>query len=523
MPTLEELWRAVFPTARLAHAVPDVGDEAGLERAVAWVRVLKARVPAFEALEADDLAILPEQALRALSTGPVDPGIVIDAVLKARGAGVILLGHDAGSPGAGESGTTLRTLAIQRAAACGLPAFLLEGADPAQLERSVIGYLVNARAELERQASRLESELERLALRDADLAEHAAAIGSFLGRAVALEGPRGEKLALHVPPDVPAAAAAAAGYLARPRRVALRTPLPVAPHQGGERPARRRSHGSLALLGAEPPSELERATSQRVAALLALELDRAELRHGRSPDRTAEPLPAAGPPWVSVVARQVPARAAVSLEERERVRLEVRRLAPPRRMALRGDATSLELRLVAAADAQDVRGLGLAERVAATIARPVAVSRPFSVADERGVAEAEARSTLEAVEALEGEEFSAGTGAELVFRADRLPAYRLVGALPGLPDGTRQARALLAPLLTGRASRDRERLLTLRAVLEHPALGDAAAALGVHRNTLAYRVRRIEQLTDWRLDDASLRFALSLAVRIVHNALKEGG
>ena len=49
MSTLRELWQAVFPTARVLARPP--------EREVGWVRVLKSRVPAFDALEAADLAI----------------------------------------------------------------------------------------------------------------------------------------------------------------------------------------------------------------------------------------------------------------------------------------------------------------------------------------------------------------------------------------------------------------------------------------------------------------------------------
>jgi DNA-binding PucR family transcriptional regulator len=37
----------------------------------------------------------------------------------------------------------------------------------------------------------------------------------------------------------------------------------------------------------------------------------------------------------------------------------------------------------------------------------------------------------------------------------------------------------------------------------------------VHRNTVAYRLRRIERLTGWRLTDADLRLALAMAVRLV--------
>jgi DNA-binding PucR family transcriptional regulator len=56
------------------------------------------------------------------------------------------------------------------------------------------------------------------------------------------------------------------------------------------------------------------------------------------------------------------------------------------------------------------------------------------------------------------------------------------------------------------------------AVLEAPTLAVAAARLGVHRNTLAYRIGRIEAASGWDLSDPDLRFALSLAVRLVQNA-----
>jgi DNA-binding PucR family transcriptional regulator len=104
-----------------------------------------------------------------------------------------------------------------------------------------------------------------------------------------------------------------------------------------------------------------------------------------------------------------------------------------------------------------------------------------------------------------------------VARADRLPAYRLLGNLHNLPEGDRQARALLAPLLRGRADVRREHLATLRAVLDQPGLAEAADALGVHRNTVAYRVRRIEAATGWRLSDPELRFPLALALRLVQD------
>jgi DNA-binding PucR family transcriptional regulator len=63
-----------------------------------------------------------------------------------------------------------------------------------------------------------------------------------------------------------------------------------------------------------------------------------------------------------------------------------------------------------------------------------------------------------------------------------------------------------------------ERLRTLRAILDHGAAGEAATALGIHRNTLAYRVRNLEAVTGWDLADPDLRLALSIAVRVVQQA-----
>jgi hypothetical protein len=240
---------------------------------------------------------------------------------------------------------------------------------------------------------------------------------------------------------------------------------------------------------------------------VALELARDDaVRRALDTSRRAESLPAAGPPWVVLVARQRTGDGD-ALEARERTRRDLRLLAPARRMALRGDADSLELRAVLAVDPSDPQGLVLAGQVAALLGRSVALSRPFREAAGRPSAEAEARTTLEAVEPLEEP--------PAVARADRLPAYRLLGNLHNLPEGPRIARALLEPLLAGRPDVQREHLATLRAVLDQPGMAEAAQSLGIHRNTVAYRVRRIEALTGWRLSDPELRLPLALALRLV--------
>jgi hypothetical protein len=333
----------------------------------------------------------------------------------------------------------------------------------------------------------------------------AATIGSFLGRAVVIEGRRGDPIAVHAPADVPSAAAAVARYLARPSGgAALRVEIPAPAREPG-------AGGRLVLLGDEAPNELERIAAERIVALLALELSRdAAVRQARDETRRGEPLPADGPPWVVILASQGAADGPDDIAAREETRGELRLLMSPRRLVLRGSSESLELRLVAAAPADDPAALATAERLATFLGRTVAVSRPFTEPGARPAGEAAARATLEAADLL--------VDPPRVVRAARLPAYLLIGNVHNLPDGPRQARELLGPILVGRPEVQRERLETLRAVLGSPSLNEAATRLGVHRNTVAYRIARLESLAEWDLADPDLRFALELAVRVVQNA-----
>jgi hypothetical protein len=280
--------------------------------------------------------------------------------------------------------------------------------------------------------------------------------------------------------------------------------------------------GSLVLLGDVPVGELGRVTIERIGGLVALELARDEaVRTAADSARRADTLPAAGPPWVVLLARQRGAASgddeAAGRATREALRHEVRLLAPARQMALRGDADSLELRAVLAVPASpgeaptdDPERLPLAGRIAAALDRTVALSRPFADRADRPAAEGEARQALEAALAL--------AEPPRVARASRLPVYRLLSVLHNVPEGPRLAAALLEPILAGRADVRREHIATLRAVLDHGGLNEAATALGVHRNTVAYRLRRIEALSGWQLDDPDLRLALSVAVRLVQIA-----
>jgi len=489
--TLAELTAELLPGAR-----PVAGARIAA-RQIAWVRVLRGRVPAFDALEAGDLVIVPATVLTAVAPGQPEVEALVEGLAVAPVSGVLLVEAD--------SGTATDSLdAFARALdVAGLPAVRVTRMDPAALERAVIGFIVARGGELERQAGLLEEELERRALEGGGAQELIGIVATFLGRAVVLESPRGDAIVVHAPPEAPAAAAAAARYRARGGagpEPALRIELPSATGPSGR----------LAVLGPEPPSDLARVALPRVAGLLALELARDEaVRRATDRARRAEPMPSDGPPWAILLARQrepgVDDDSRPARDGREAVRRELRLLAPARQMALRGDADSLEIRAIVAAGDDDAREL--AERAARLLGRGVAISRPFSSASDRPAAEAEARATLEAALTLEAP--------PRVARAERLAFYRMLGAVHKVPDGARLARAVLEPLLGGRADVRREHLMTLRALLDHGGIGEAAAALGVHRNTVAYRLRAIEKVTGWQLGDPELRLPLAVALRFV--------
>ncbi|MFD7638974.1 PucR family transcriptional regulator, partial [Streptomyces sp. NPDC059873] len=83
--------------------------------------------------------------------------------------------------------------------------------------------------------------------------------------------------------------------------------------------------------------------------------------------------------------------------------------------------------------------------------------------------------------------------------------YRLLTALPTEPDPA--VRPLLDPVHAELAH-------TAEVFLDHAGqAGRTASALGIHRQTLYYRLSRIEQLTGLELDDGEDRLLLHMALK----------
>jgi sugar diacid utilization regulator len=104
-------------------------------------------------------------------------------------------------------------------------------------------------------------------------------------------------------------------------------------------------------------------------------------------------------------------------------------------------------------------------------------------------------------------------GGNRALHYDDLGIHRVLFAL-------REHEGMVPPALQRIIGHDREHgteyILTLATYLRHMGrLRTAAAELGIHRNTLEYRIGRIAQLADMDLEDPDNRLALELGIRLL--------
>ena len=200
MATLDDLRAAVLPGARWLAAGPGrravdrgeprsrLGPPAAGRRA--GLRRPRARRP----------AIVPRRGARAPSR-PTGGGVAARRPRLHRGRGSAARPRRRDRRHRAQPGDPASTTLVAAAAPPACRSSTRAPADALAIERSAIGFLVNHRAELERQATLLETRLEQVALGGGGPEGLAAAIAAFLGRPVAIEGRGGATLAVHVPPD----------------------------------------------------------------------------------------------------------------------------------------------------------------------------------------------------------------------------------------------------------------------------------------------------------------------------------
>jgi sugar diacid utilization regulator/putative methionine-R-sulfoxide reductase with GAF domain len=123
-----------------------------------------------------------------------------------------------------------------------------------------------------------------------------------------------------------------------------------------------------------------------------------------------------------------------------------------------------------------------------------------------------ARSHLEARQALRLTRRAGGRGRVASYRS--LGAFRLLLEVQSPEALRRFVNELLGTLLQYAQSRDTPLLETLEALSAARWIRRAAARnLGIHINSMSYRVERIQALTGLQLDDPETRVAISIALR----------
>ena len=297
----------------------------------------------------------------------------------------------------------------------------------------------------------------------------------------------------------------------------------VVPDQEGDPDGRRRAleHGStvlaLELSKERAAAEVERRLrGDLVEEVLAGGLDSEEAeRLARQAERLGHRLPHRA--WV-IALEPDDARAEAEMSTRGRQdRLDaaladlVRRRIPGALTVVRSASAVVLVPVEAAPDLSSVERL--AEQVLA-VSGPVL--RPATVSVGIGnlatsVAEL-ARSHVEARQALR---LSRRAGAR-----SRVTSYRSLGAFRLLlevqsPEALRGfVTELLGPLLKYAESRETPLLETLEALAASRWIRRAAArSLGIHINSMTYRIERIESLTGLSMDDPETRVAIAIALR----------
>ena len=105
-------------------------------------------------------------------------------------------------------------------------------------------------------------------------------------------------------------------------------------------------------------------------------------------------------------------------------------------------------------------------------------------------------------------------GAPVTYFGD-LGLYQLLTSLGSNPESARFYRKTLGQLMTHDDNRNAELVDTLEAFFAcHGNVSQTSSRLHIHRNTLSYRLERIESIANLDLNDPDARFSLQLALKL---------
>jgi PucR family transcriptional regulator, purine catabolism regulatory protein len=266
--TVRDVWRGALPegTELLAGGT-------GLDRRVEWATTLRTRPPAFEAIKGGEMALVPITSIRLLDER-LDLADVMNGLAEKGGIAVAVVGE--ASPASLGAAERLLMPLLR------LPA----GTHVSETQQSVVRYIVEQRTVLHEQAQLLQMELMQLALGGAGTDAIVARLGELTGHIVAWHDSagrlrnvvgelpatirdalrNGEELLRWVAGQTVPAADPPVNEFGLPRgRTRLVAPIP----------GREGVHGFVAMIAeAQQLGQRERVAVARAASACAIELDR---------------------------------------------------------------------------------------------------------------------------------------------------------------------------------------------------------------------------------------------------------
>jgi len=530
--TVKDVWRGALPAGTEL-----LGGRAGLERQVDWATSLRTRPPAFEAIKGGEIAFIAVRSIKLLDER-LDLTRVLDSFAEKGGVAAAVIGEVADA-------------SVELADRLMLPLLRLpEQAHLADVQQTTTRFILDQRTALHDRAQEFQTELMELALNGAGPAGIVERLSELVGLATAWQNESGELR--HAAGTLPAAAGehpwiaemAAIRRFADSSAVLAANP-PVREFAVGASgiarvvapiPLRDGIGGFVSVLGEEGDlDQLARLGCARAASACAIELDRERAVLAARDDLEGEFATAllTGAYSSEVSMRERARRVGASLGD-ESVVLVVRpsaRTSAPEplgwpesgvRSAQRW-AQRRQLHALAAAHQGAVvviAGAGQSDlrRAAAELAadcRSVAANVPMAVGIGRpkpGLAGVHA-SHREAEQAL-GMGLKLDATAVVVSFAD-LGLHRLLYSVAQHPELREFFRDSLGALLAYDEKGGGDLLRTLDAFFRcHGSPTETAQRLKLHRNTVLYRLRRIEEVGRLRLSDPDTRLNLQLCLRI---------
>jgi len=533
MITVKDVWRGALPADTEL-----LGGGAGLERRVEWATALRTRPPAFESVKGGEMAFVPTRSIKLLDER-LDLTQVMQSFADKGGVAVAVVG-DVPASSIALADTLLMPLLR-----------LPDSAHASEVQQSVVRFILEQRTLLHERQQELHTQLMELALGGAGMAAIVDRLAEITGHAVAWQdldgtvrhaspGARAEPVLQALESDV-----AAVRRWAESVTVMASDPPVHEVHLGGTGLARlvspvplRDGIGGLVSVIA-PEAELDqvaRLAVARAASACAIELDRE-----RAVRRARDELE--GEFVESLLAGTYSSEEAVR-ERAERLGFDLDRSTAVlvARAEVGGASQRLQHELVRAGHGWiqrrahgalcTVRSGGLAAVVPLgdehdlvalhRLAADLRLECAGAVGSEQvAVGMGRPKPGIGGVRASYREAEQALTMGLRLFGGGRvvgfgdLGLYRLLYALQGHPE----LREFYEDQVRALVDYDRRTGAGLMRTLDaffrcHGSPTEMAALLHLHRNTVLYRLRRIEEIGRLRLDDPETRLNLHLCLRV---------